>query len=80
MGTNIEGVVPHAPGLEGGARHLELFGGLTLGNTLRSQLPVLFKEVRTFESISAWLALRVALLLVLDDGSHSDLLGQSLAF
>jgi hypothetical protein len=38
------------------------------------ELLVLFKEIRAFKSIPAWLALRVALLRVLDDGSHSDLL------
>ena len=69
-----------APGLQGRARRLELFGGLTLGDALGSQRLVLLKEVRTFESIPVWLALRVALLLVLDDGSHSDPLCQSRAF
>jgi hypothetical protein len=80
MRTAIEGVVPEAPGLQGRSRNLELFGGLTFGEALDSQLPVRLKEVRAFEAIPAWLALRVALLLVLDDGSHSDLLWQSLAF
>ena len=57
--------MPEAPGLQGGSGHLELFGGLTLGEALSLQLPILLKEVRTFESIPAWLALRVALLLCL---------------
>src|SRR4029434_7738324 len=80
MRTDIEGVVPYAPGLQRRSRNLELCGGLTFGDALGSQLPVLLKEVRAFEAIPAWLALRVALLLVLDSGSHSDLLWQSLAF
>ncbi len=66
VGTDIQGVVPDAPGLQGGSRHLELLGGLTLGDALGSQLPVLLKEVRTLESIPAWLAVRVALLRVLE--------------
>jgi hypothetical protein len=78
--THIEGVVPEAPGLQGGSRHLELFRSVTLGDALNTQLLVLLKEVCTFESIPAWLALRVDLWHVLDDGSHSDLLDQSLAF
>lgn len=45
----------------------------------RVQLTIVLEEVRTFESIPAWLAIIVPLLRVLDDGSHSDLLGQSLA-
>jgi hypothetical protein len=79
MRTYIEAVVPHTPGLQGGSRHRELFGGLTLGDTLRSQFPVLLKEVCAFESIPAWLATMVDWWHVLDDGSHSDLLCQSLA-
>ena len=71
--------MPQAPRLQRGAGNLELFGGLTLGDALDSQLPVLLKEVRTFESIPAWLAVRGTFLLVLDEGSHSDLLCQSLA-
>ena len=79
MGTYVESIMPDAPGLQGGSRHLERFGSLTLGEALSSQLPVLFKEVRAFESIPTGLAFRVALLLVLDDSSHSDLLCQFLA-
>ncbi len=72
--------MPNSPGLQSRSGNLELFGGLTLGEALSSQLSVLFKEVCTLKSIPAGLALRVALLRVLDDGSHSDLLGQSLAW
>ena len=61
MGADIERIVPDAPGLQGGARHLELLGGLTFGDALRSQLSVLLKEVCTFESIPAGLATRVDL-------------------
>ena len=55
-----------------------LFGGLTFGDALGSQLPILLKEVCAFKSIPTGLAFRVAL-LILDDGSHSDLLCQALA-
>ena len=79
MRTDIEGVVPQAPGLQRGARHLEGFGGLTLGDTLSSQLPVLLKEVGAFESIPAWLATLVDVWHVLDDDSHGDPLCSSLA-
>jgi len=79
VGTAIEGIIPNAPRVEGRSRSLEFLGSLPLGDALSVELPVLFKEVRAFESIPAWLALRVALLRVLDDASHRDLLGQSLA-
>jgi len=67
------------PGLQSGAGNLKLLSSLTLGPTLGSQLTRVLEEVRTVESIPAWLAIIVTLLRVLDDGSHSDFLGQSLA-
>ena len=79
METYIKGVVPEAPGLQGRSRHLELFGGLTFGDALGSQLPILLKEVCAFQSIPTGLAFGVTLLLIVDDGSHSDLLCQALA-
>jgi hypothetical protein len=79
LGAYIEGVMPEAPGLQGGSGNLKLLSRLTLGHALGSQLTIVLEEVRTFESIPAWLAVRVALLRVLDDGSPSDLLGQALA-
>jgi len=79
-GTESEGSGPDAPGVQGRARPLELCGGLSLGDALGSQRPVLRQEVRTCESIPVWLALRVAVWLVLDDGAHRDLLCPSLAF
>ena len=77
--SNVEVVRLRPPGLKGRSGNLELCGGLTLGEALGSPLPVRLKEVRTLESIPAWLAVRVALWRVLDEGSHSDLLCQSLA-
>ena len=72
--------MPYAPGLQGGSRNLELLGGLTLRDALSSQLTLRLEEVRPFASIPAWLAVIVALLCVLDDGSHSDLLLHPLPF
>ena len=80
MVADIERIVPDTPGLQGSSGNLELLGSLTLGETLSSQRPVRLKEVRTCASIPAWLALMVDLGPVLDDGSHRDLLCQSLAF
>src|SRR5207245_4760021 len=79
-GTNVESVVPDAPCLQGGSRHFEFLGGLTLGDALSSQLTILLEEVRTFESIPMWLAGIVAFVCSLDYGSHNDLLCQSFAF
>ena len=63
MRTDIEAVVPYAPGLQGCAGHLELFGRLTLGEPLSSQRSILFKEVRTFEAIPALAAFLIVTLL-----------------
>ena len=79
MGTDVEAVMPCAPGLKSGSGNLQLLSNLTLGQALGLQLTIMLEEVRTFESIPAWLAVIVALLRVFDDGSHSDLLGSSLA-
>src|SRR5215216_4885974 len=65
--------------LEGSSRHPEFLGGLPLGNALISQRPILFKEVCACESIPAWLGTMVDLGHILEEGSHSDLLCQSLA-
>ena len=80
MRTDIEGVVPYAPGLQGGSGHLKLLSRLTLRDPLSLQLKIVLKQVSSLETVPARLALRVALWLVLDDGSHRDLLCQSLAF
>jgi hypothetical protein len=61
MGTHIKGVMPDAPGLQRRSGNLEVLGGLTFGDALRSQLPVLLKEVGAFETIPARLAARVDL-------------------
>jgi hypothetical protein len=79
IGTAIKGVMPCTPGLQGGSGNLKLLCSLTRGHALGSPLTRVLEEVRTFESIPAWLAVIVALLRVLDDGSHSDLLCPSLA-
>jgi hypothetical protein len=80
MGTDVEAVIPRPPGLKGRSGNLQLLSNLTLGQALGSQLTILREEVRTFESIPAWLAVIVALVRILAYGSHSDLLCQSLAF
>jgi hypothetical protein len=64
---------------QGGSGNLQLLSSLTLGHALGSQLTIVLEEVRTFEAIPTWLAVIVAVLRVLDDGSHSDLLCPSLA-
>ena len=43
----------------GAQLNVELLGGLTLGHALSRQLPILYKEGRTFESISVNRSLRV---------------------
>jgi hypothetical protein len=80
MGTDVEAVMPCASGLKSGSGNLQLLSNLTLGHALGLQLTIMLEEVRTFEAIPAWLAVIVALVRILAYGSHSDLLGQSLAF
>jgi hypothetical protein len=78
--TDVEGVMPPAPGLQGGTGHLQLLGGLTLGDASRMQRMILRKTVRSFETVPAGLAVSGALLRLFDDSCHSDLLGLSHAY
>ena len=80
VGAASAALVPHAPGWQGGAGHLEGFGSLTRGEARRAPLPVRLTEACAFASIPAWLATMVAWWQGWEDGSPSDRLGQSLAF
>ncbi len=71
--------MPDAPGLKRRSGNVEVLGGLTFGDALGPQLPVLLQEVGAFEAIPARLVAQVDLWPVLDYGSHGDLLGLSLA-
>ena len=53
--------------------HLKHRGCLTLGKALGLQIAISRKQRSAFETLPALVALIVATLLVLDDGSHSDL-------
>jgi len=79
IGTESQGVRPCPPGLQGAAGHLKRLCRWPLGQALGSPRTRVREEGRTFASIPAWLAVIVAWWRVLDDGSHRDLLGPSLA-
>jgi hypothetical protein len=51
LGTDVEGVMPPAPGLQGGAGHLKLLGRLTLGDALSLQPERVLKEIGLFEPV-----------------------------
>ena len=51
LGTDVEGVMPPAPGLQGGAGHLKLLGRLTLGDALSLQPGRVLKEIGLFEPV-----------------------------
>jgi len=72
--TRIEALLVGLPGLECGAGNLQHLRGVTLGDTLGVQITVLLKQVSTVESIPTWGTVSIASLLILDDGSHRDLL------
>jgi len=80
MRTASEGVVPYVSGLQGGSGNLKRLSRLPLRDPLSLQRTIGLKEVSALETVPARLALRGALWLVLEDGSHRDLLCQSRAF
>jgi hypothetical protein len=72
--TRIEALLVSLPGLECGAGNLKHLRGATLGDTLGVQITVLLQQVSTVASIPARGAVSIASLLILDYGSHRDLL------
>jgi hypothetical protein len=72
--TRIEALVVGLPGLECGAGNLKHLRGVTLGDALGVQITVLLKQGSTVESIPARGTVSIASLLILDYGSHRDLL------
>ena len=59
--------------------HIKRLGGLTQGEPLGLQIALLIEEFSAVGAIPAWVTIRVAALLLLDDGCHSDLLVASFA-
>jgi len=77
MGTGIERLLPHAPGLQRLAGHTKPVGGLTLGYPLGLQVAIRVKQFGVSDPISALLALCIATLCGMDCSSHSHLLYRS---
>ena len=72
--TRVEALLVCPPRLEHTAGHLKPLGRLTLGDTLGVQITIPRKQVSAFDMRPALVAILIATLLVLDDGSHSSLL------
>ena len=53
MGVDIEGTLLPALGFQGGAGHLELLGGLTVGDPLDLKLNIVLKPIGPLEPIPA---------------------------
>ena len=67
------------PRLQRATGHLKPLGRLTLGEALGVQVAIRRRQVSAFEALPALVTLLVALVLLLDDRSHSDLLVPSFA-
>jgi len=78
-GTGVAGLLVGPPGLQRAAGHLQPLGRLTLGEAPGVQVARLRKPVSAFEALPAWVALLVALGLLLDDRAHSYRLFPSFA-
>jgi hypothetical protein len=79
-GTRIEVFLVRPPRLQRAAGHRKHLGRLTLGEALGLQVARRRKQRSACEAIPALVAILVALVLLLDYRSHSDLLFQSFAF
>jgi len=73
MRAAIKGIVPPAPGLKRGSRHLKLFGGLTLRDALSLQLEIMPIPLRPLETVPARRAADIVRVGAIDDHAHGDL-------
>ena len=73
-GMFVKTVLIRPPCLQRAAGHIKRLGGLTQGEPLGLQIAVLLKELGAFDALPTLVAIIVASLRILDDGSHSDLL------
>ena len=78
-GTRIKAVLVRPPRLQRAAGHVKHLSRLPLGAALRLQRTILGKQVSAFEARPALVTILVALVRLLDDGAHSDLLFQAFA-
>jgi hypothetical protein len=76
----VEALLVGPPCLQRAAGNRKCLGRLTQGEPLGLQIAILIEDLSALGAIPAWVKISVASLLELDDGSHSDLLCQSLAF
>lgn len=62
--------MPGPPGLQGGAGHLKLFGGLTLGDALSFQLDIVLKQVRLLNTVPALMTVDIVMVCNIDYSAH----------
>jgi hypothetical protein len=79
-GTLVQALLIHPPRLQRAAGYVKHLRGLTLGETLSLEIAILRKQISTFETSPALVAILVASLLSIDYRSHRSLLLPSFAF
>ena len=72
--TRIKTLLPHVPRLQRGARNLQRFGGLTLGDPLGLQSAILVEQGSAVGAIPSLMTIILALVPILEYSAHSDLL------
>ena len=76
-GTLVEALLVRPPRLERAAGHVQHLGRLALGEPLGAQIALLCKQVGAFEASPTLGAIKIALVLLLEDCYHSSLLYRS---
>ena len=74
LGTRIKTLLPHVPCLQRGARDMQYFGGLPLGDPLGLQGVILVEQGGTLGALPSLIAIPMAPLLVINKRSHRSLL------
>jgi hypothetical protein len=76
MRARIEPILPCVPRLQRGSGHVKGFGCLTLRQPLSMKVAILPEEFGAAAAVPALSAINFAMLLIIDDHIHGDLLTQ----
>jgi hypothetical protein len=73
FGTDIEGVMPGVPRLQGRSGHLKPLGGLTLRDALRVQGERVLEQLGPLEAVPELMAIEIVVVRKIDYSAHRGL-------
>ena len=73
LGTDVEGVMPGVPSLQGASGHLQPLGGLTLGDALSLQVEILLEPIGPLEAVPELMTGAIVAVWKINDSAHGSL-------